>query len=312
MHKGPSMKLEDIDIDWIYLIERAETLINLGEEFLNRRLADVELDPQAFNEYLAFIWTREGDGGYLREVAVPDTPVLGDLIGLDQIVATLRRNTMQFALGFPANNVLLWGAMGCGKSSAAKGLLGEFAPLGLRLIEVRKEDIGQLPFILKPLRALPYRFILFCDDLAFGEYDDGYRELKALLEGGIESRPENVLVYATSNRRHLLPEHPCDNTGDDEIHPEEKIAEKLSLAERFGLTLSFYPIDQETYLKIVMHQLRRRGLKIRQKTIEPEALQWAQWRGSHSGRIARQYADDLAGRIALAAHLRKTRGTVQK
>jgi len=299
------MKLDEIDIDWLYLIERVESLIDLGEELLSRRLADVEPDPQIFARFLAFVWVREGGGGYLREVEYPDIPPLDDLIGLDAQLAVLRRNTLQFASGYPANDVLLWGERGSGKSSAVKGLLGEFGEFGLRLIEVRKEDLGQLPLIINPLRGLPYRFILYCDDLSFGESDISYRELKALLEGGVEARPENVRVYATSNRRHLLPERLRDNLGEEEVHPEEAVAEKLSLADRFGLSLSFYPIDQETYLRIVMHRIRQLGLKLRRRTIEAEALRWGGLRGGRSGRIARQFVDDLAGRVALAERRRE-------
>lgn len=301
------MKLDEIDIDWIYLIERIETLIDLGEELLSRRLADVEPDPQALAQNVAFVWTREGGGGFLREVATPDIPPLDDLVGIERTIAMLRRNTLQFVHGYPANNVLLWGERGSGKSSSVKGLLAEFSALGLRLIEVRKEDLDQLPLILNPLRPLPYRFILFCDDLSFGANDIACRELKAVLEGGIEGRPENILVYATSNRRHLLSEHLRENCDDPEIHPEEAISEKLSLSDRFGLRLPFYPIDQQTYLDIVRHQLRRLGIKKQRQTIEGAALQWALHHGGRSGRVARQFVTDLAGRLALKERGRRER-----
>lgn len=294
------MRPDEIDIDWIYLIERIESLIDLGEELLNRRLGDNQPDPQLLAKQLAFVWTREGLGGYLREIPTPDIPDLGDLIGLDQIINELRRNTMQFALGYRSNNVLLWGERGCGKSSLIKGLLAEFAPLNLRLIEVCSEDLCRLPLIVNPLRTLPYRFILFCDDISFRVEDSNYRGLKNLLEGGVEGRPENVLVYATSNRRHLLPEQLSAN----ELHPEEAIAERLSLADRFGLCFSFYPLDQEAYLSIVLQLARRAGLKSRSASIRTAALQWAQARGYRSGRVARQFVDDLAGRTALMHRLR--------
>lgn len=303
------MKLEEIDIDWIYLIERVESLIDLGEEFLSRRVAEVELDPQALVQCVAFVWIRDGDGGFLREVTTPDIQPLSDLIGIERNVETLRRNTLQFVSGYPANNVLLWGEKGSGKSSCIKGLLHDFSLLGLRLIEVRKEDLGQLPLILKPLRALPYRFILFCDDLSFSESDISYRELKGILEGGIEGRPENLIIYATSNRRHLLPEHLKENSGEGEIHPEEALAEKLSLADRFGLRLPFYAINHETYLQIVGQMLRGLGIRKKQKTYELEARQWAMAHGGESGRVARQYVTDLAGRYFLAKNARKLRST---
>ncbi len=212
----------------------------------------------------------------------------------------MRQNTRQFVHGLPANNVLLWGARGSGKSSAVKGLLGEFAGVGLRLVEVRKEDLFQLPTIAALLRPQPYRFILFCDDLSFDESEVDYRELKALLEGGIEARPENLLIYATSNRRHLMPEHLRDNTDRDEIHPEEAIAEKISLSDRFGITLGFYPATQDIYLAIVRHLAKQRQLPIDDVALVEEALQWAMLRGARSGRVARQFIDDLTGRLLLA------------
>lgn len=305
------MKPEDIDIDWIYLIEQVESLIDLGEEILSRRLVEVELDPQALVQSVAFVWVRDGAGGYLLEITSPDIPHLSDLVGIEQNVEKLRRNTMQFVLGFPANDALLWGEKGCGKSSCIKGLLSEFSPLGLRLIEIRKEDLCQLPFILKPLRALPYRFILFCDDLSFNESDPSYRELKGILEGGIESRPENLIVYATSNRRHLVPELMNENLGAGEIHPEEALAERLSLADRFGLRLPFYPISQETYLKIVGHMLQRLGIRKNKKSYELEARQWAIAHGGVSGRVARQFVIDLAGRFFLAKNMKKIRNDLK-
>lgn len=301
------MKPEDIDIDWIYLIERVESLIDLGEEILSRRVAEIEIDPQTLVQNVAFVWVRDGAGGYLREVTTPDIPPLSDLVGIERNVETLRRNTLQFVIGYPANNVLLWGEKGSGKSSCIKGLLDEFSLLGLRLIEIRKEDLSQLPFIIKPLRALPYRFILFCDDLSFSESDSSYRELKGILEGGIEGRPDNLIIYATSNRRHLLPEQIKENCGAGEIHPEEALAEKLSLADRFGLRLPFYAINQETYLQIVAQMLQRLGIRKNKKSYELEAQQWATAHGGESGRVARQFVIDLAGRIFLAKNAKKLR-----
>ena len=301
------MKPEDIDIDWIYLIERIESLIDLGEELLSRRVAEVELEPQALVQSLAFVWIRDGAGGFLREVTAPDFQPLSDLVGIEKNVEILRRNTLQFILGYPANNILLWGVKGSGKSSCIKGLLHEFSLLGLRLIEVRKEDLDQLPLILKPLRALPYRFILFCDDLSFREGDSSYQELKGILDGGIEGRPENLLIYATSNRRHLLPEHMQENYGGGEIHPEEALAERLSLADRFGLRLPFYAIPEETYLEIIMQMLRRLGIRKRRQTLEQEARRWAMAHGGESGRVARQFVTDLTGRLLLAQHTKKVR-----
>ncbi len=289
-----------MDIDWSYLLERLERLMDLGEEVLTRQLAESQLPPEAFRQFTAFRWQRRGSGaGFLSEVGHPDIPDLANLIGLDRALQRLRQNTRQFVHGHPANNVLLWGERGTGKSSAVKGLLGEFAEQGLRLIEVQKEDLYQLPEITAILRNLPYRFILFSDDLSFDESEVSYRELKALLEGGIEARPANVVVYATSNRRHLMPERFEDNTGEAEIHPEEAVSEKLSLSDRFGITIGFYPMPQETYLAIVGHLAQTCGLRISADALETEALQWALLRGARSGRVARQFIDDLSGRLAL-------------
>ncbi len=295
------MALNDIEIDWEYVLERIERLFDLAEEYFERQLPLYEPDPALFREHLAYRWQGSGEGGILSGVAHPDLPEAADLLGIDRALETLFRNTRQFVAGAPSNNVLLWGERGTGKSSAIKSLLREFAPQGLRLVEVQKEDLFHLPVITGALREQPFRFILFCDDLSFDESEIGYRELKALLEGGVEARPENVRVYATSNRRHLLPERMEENTGGGEIHPEEAISEKLSLSDRFGLALGFYPVDQELYLAIVRHLARRRKLRLTTKRLEREALQWALDRGARSGRVARQFIDDLAGQMALAS-----------
>jgi predicted AAA+ superfamily ATPase len=297
------MNIDDMDIDWEYLLERLDHLLELGVEYLSRQMADYHLDPLIFRDYVAFRWRRQGNEGFLAEVAFPDLTDHSDLLGIDLNLERLRANTEQFVRGFPANNVLLWGERGSGKSSAVKGLLGPLAPLGLRLVEVQKEDLFQLPDITGLLRGLPYRFILFCDDLSFAESDPGYRELKALLDGSIEARAENILVYATSNRRHLLPEHLAENTGEREIHPEEAVAEKLSLSDRFGITLGFYPMSQDTYLSIVRHLAARRHLSITSVELDSAALQWVMDRGARSGRVARQFIDDLTGRLALMANM---------
>ena len=293
------MAIDDLDIDWDSLFERLERLLDLGDAFLSRQLAEPALDPGVFTEFNAFRWQRQGRSGGLVPVAHPDLPDPADLLGIDRTLARLRQNTRQFVAGHPANNVLLWGERGGGKSSAVKGMLREFAAEGLRLVEVQKEDLFQLPAITALLREAPCRFVLFCDDLSFDESEVSYRELKALLEGGIESRPENVLVYATSNRRHLMPERITENTGETEIHPEELVSEKLSLSDRFGITLGFYPMPQETYLAIVRHLAARRSLALPEAELERAALQWALGRGARSGRVARQCIDDISGRLAL-------------
>ncbi|MGE4578067.1 MAG: ATP-binding protein [Desulfuromonadales bacterium] len=299
------MNYSDLDIDWAYLLERVETLMDLGEEYLGRQLAEVELEAEVFQNTLALRWQRQGPSGWLVPVLFPDTPDHADLLGIDATLQRLNQNTLQFVRGYPANNVLLWGERGSGKSSAVKGLINRFSSQGLRLVEVQKEDLFQLPLITSRLRDLNYRFILFCDDLSFDESEVSYRELKALLEGGIEARPANVLVYATSNRRHLMPERFEDNGPEAEIHPEERIAEKLSLSDRFGITLGFYPMSQETYLAVVRHLSRRRKIKISVKRLEREALQWAMRRGARSGRVARQFMDDFSGRLLIEADRKK-------
>ncbi|BCA80570.1 ATPase [Desulfuromonas sp. AOP6] len=306
------MNYSDMDIDWAYLLERVETLMDLGEEYLGRQLAEYEIEAEAFQSTIAFRWQRQATAGWLVPVPFPDTPDHADLLGIDATLQRLNQNTLQFVRGYPANNVLLWGERGSGKSSAVKGLINQFSSQGLRLVEVQKEDLFQLPLITGRLRDLDYRFILFCDDLSFDESEVSYRELKALLEGGIESRPANVLVYATSNRRHLMPERFEDNSMDAEIHPEERIAEKLSLSDRFGITLGFYPMSQETYLAIVRHLSRRRKVKISAKRLEREALQWALRRGARSGRVARQFVDDLSGRLLVEAERKKGGGKQKK
>lgn len=293
--------MADIDIDWDYLLERLQRLLDLSEEALLHHLGPEPEEPLDLTLQIAFRWIRDGRSGWLQPVVHPDLPDSADLVGIDRALATLDRNTRQFLGGHPANNVLLWGERGCGKSTAVKGLLRSYAGNGLRLVEVNKEDLQQLPVICNLLRELPWRFILFCDDLSFDESDSAYRELKALLEGGLEARPENVLVYATSNRRHLLPERMTDNSDAEEIHPEERVAEKLSLSDRFGITLAFYAMSQETYLAVVRHLAAAAGLLPEPDELEREALYWASGRGARSGRVARQFIDDLRGRLALAA-----------
>ena len=291
--------MAELDIDWDYLLERLERLLDLGEEALVRHIGPSVEESPDMAQQIAFRWVREGRSGWLQAIEHPDLPDHADLLGIDTALERLERNTRQFLGGHPANNVLLWGERGCGKSTAIKGLLRLHAAVGLRLVEVNREDLHQLPAICNRLRDRPWRFILFCDDLSFDESDNAYRELKALLEGGLEARPENVLVYATSNRRHLLPERIVDNSDSEEIHPEERIAEKLSLSDRFGITLSFYRMSQETYLAVVRHLAARSGLSVAAERLEWEALQWAMGRGIRSGRVARQFIDDLRGRLAL-------------
>jgi predicted AAA+ superfamily ATPase len=285
--------------NWNDIFDRMERILERVDGLLGSTGTEPRSDAALFENFIAFRWERQREGGRLAPVEHPHLFDMDDLVGVDDAKEELIRNTAQFVAGYPANNVLLWGERGTGKSSCIKGLLRPFAPKGLRLVEVQKGDLLQISGILRLLRSAPWRFILFCDDLAFDEGEISYRELKAILEGGIEARPENVLLYATSNRRHLMPEPMNDNLGG-EIHPEEAISEKLSLADRFGLTLSFYSFSQDTYLSIVEHYAERMGLAIGPEELRAAALRWALLKGQRSGRSARQFMDDLAGRLGMA------------
>ena len=249
---------------------------------------------------IAFRWQRVGNGGLLSALPRPHTFPLSRLSAIDRQMQRLVRNTEQFLAGRPANNVLLTGARGTGKSSLVKALLHEYAAQGLRLIEVDKHDLAGLPALLELLASRPEKFIVFCDDLSFEEGDDAYKALKTALDGGLSRRAGNVLVYATSNRRHLMPEHMADNiarTGErGEVHPQEAVEEKVSLSDRFGLWLSFYPFDQNDYLAAVANWLTDAGLPL-DDTARRAALNWAQMRGNRSGRTAYQFVCDWAGRL---------------
>ena len=228
--------------------------------------------------------------------------MLADIQDVDEQKARIDRNTRQFLAGRRANNVLLTGARGTGKSSLIKALLNEYAARGLRLIEVDKTDLVDLPEIVELVAGRPERFILFCDDLSFEEGEDAYKALKSVLDGSVSAMSDNVLIYATSNRRHLMPEYFSENAAtkhkDGEVHPAEAVEEKISLSERFGLWISFYPFSQDEYLDIVAHWLRSFGASDDEiSAARQEALQWALMRGSRSGRVAWQFARDHAGRL---------------
>jgi hypothetical protein len=281
---------------WLALADRVERLLERLDSAVDLFVPPSPPTRERFDCHIAFRWVRTGRGGTVVPVEYPHLPDLGDLVGIDDARDELVRNTRQFVAGYSANNVLLWGERGTGKSTCVKGILTLFSAEGLRLVEVHRDDLLSLPAIVACLRGIDRRFILFCDDLSFAEGEAGYRELKALLEGGLEERPENMLFYATSNRRHLMPERMEENIGV-EIHPEEAISEKLSLADRFGITLSFYPFNQTTYLGIVEHYATRYGLPVQPAVLRREALRWALSKGNRSGRAARQFIDDLAGRL---------------
>ena len=260
--------------------------------------------PLDWRHIKAAQWRRHPQGGgHLAPIARPHRIRLSDLHGVERQKALLEQNTRQFVAGLPANNALLWGARGTGKSSLVKALLNHFARDGLRMIEVDKDDLLHLPDIVAQLDGLEHSFILYCDDLSFEAGDARYKTLKAVLDGSLAAAPENVLIYATSNRRHLLPERMQENLEaqrvDGEIHPGEATEEKISLSERFGLWVAFHPFNQDDYLRIVFHWLKRLKASTRDKeTIRAEALKWALARGSRSGRVAWQFARDWAGRFS--------------
>ena len=256
-----------------------------------------------FGRFRAFRWVRMGEDGRLAGVAAPDPVCLDDLTGYEEEREPVVRNTVQFVAGHPANNVLLYGEQGTGKSSTVKALLNAFGDRGLRLVEVAKEDLTDFPRILALLRGRPERFILFVDDLSFEDQETNYKALKAILEGGIEARPDNVLLYATSNRRHLVKERFADRSapGDDEIHLQDSMEEKLSLAARFGMRVTFMAPGQERFFAIVESLARSRGLDIPPQELRRRATAWAQWQNGRSGRTARQFIDHLSGELALGA-----------
>ncbi|MGJ7529577.1 ATP-binding protein [Variovorax sp. GB1P17] len=281
------------------LIERAEQLINRIESILPQPLAA----PADWSASIAWRYRRRNSGhGVLEPVRHVATMALDSLKEIDVQKEKIERNTRQFVEGKPANNVLLTGARGTGKSSLIRACLQAYAPQGLRLIEVDKAELVDLPDIVEVVSQRPEKFIVFSDDLSFDEGEPGYKALKSILDGSIAASTPNVLIYATSNRRHLLPEYMKDNltykhTDDGEVHPGEVIEEKISLSERFGLWVSFYPFSQNEYLTIVGQWLSSFGVDAAAiAAARPEALVWALERGSRSGRVAYQFARDYAGR----------------
>ncbi len=258
----------------------------------------------AFGRYRAFRWVRRGGRGRLEGVRDPDPVRLDDLVGYELERQPVIENTRHFVAGAPANNVLLYGDRGTGKSSTVKALLNEFQAQGLRLIEVAKEHLDDYPEILALVRGRRERFILFVDDLSFEEHETQYKALKAALEGSLEARPDNVVLYATSNRRHLVAERFADRQKaslDDEVHPEDTAEEKLSLADRFGIHAPFIIPDQERYVRIVEGLAARYGLRLPPDELRRRALRWSQWHNGRSCRTARQFVEALRGEAALGA-----------
>ena len=284
------------------LIERAEQLITRIEAVLPQPLGAPD-----WSQAVAWRYRKRASGmGALEPVRHLAAMALSDLKEIDAQKDKIERNTRQFVEGRPANNVLLTGARGTGKSSLIKACLNAFAPQGLRLIEVDKADLVDLPDIVEVVSERPEKFIIYCDDLSFDEGEPGYKALKSILDGSVAASTPNVLVYATSNRRHLLPEYMKENlsythTEDGEVHPGEVVEEKISLSERFGLWVSFYPFTQAEYLAIAAQWLSALGASAAQiEAARPEALVWALERGSRSGRVAWQFARDFMGRGAAA------------
>lgn len=256
-----------------------------------------------FSRADAFIWHAEGSR--LVPVGRVNRVEMALLKGIDRVRDMLMENTERFARGLPANNALLWGARGMGKSSLVKASHAAVnAGLGkgkgtLKLIEIHREDIESLPDLMAQLRDVPYRFIVFCDDLSFDGEDTSYKSLKAVLEGGIEGRPENVILYATSNRRHLMARDMIDNERSTAINPGEAVEEKVSLSDRFGLWLGFHRCSQDEFLAMVEGYVKHFKLPVKDDDMRREALEWSTTRGSRSGRVAWQYIQDLAGRLGL-------------
>lgn len=278
------------------LLARAERLIDRIEQTLPPASEPPDWSATAFR------WRRRNGRAFLHAVRRPHAIRLKDLRDIDAQKQRIDLNTRQFLEGRLANNVLLTGARGTGKSSLVKALLNAYFKRGLRVVEVDKDDLMDLPDIIDMLEGRPERFILFCDDLSFEEAEPGYTALKSVLDGSVAALPDNVLIYATSNRRHLMPEYHDENLKarhvDGEIHPGEAVEEKISLSERFGLWVSFYPFSQDEYLSIVNHWLKVFGMaRADIEACRQEALQWALLRGSRSGRVAWQFARDYAGRV---------------
>ena len=283
------------------LLARAESLVDQLERLLPRETPETD-----WGASIAFRWRKRNGRGHIEPVRHVHRIALRDLQGIDAQKELVERNTRQFVEGHPANNVLLTGARGTGKSSLIKALLNKYAPRGLRLIEVEKDDLVDLPDIVDRIGERPERFVLYCDDLSFDAGEPGFKALKVVQDGSIAAATDNCIIYATSNRRHLMPEYMQENLDykhvGEEIHPSETSEEKISLSERFGLWAAFYPFDQDDYLKIVgvwLDHFKAPGA--RTDPVQRAALQWAMQRGSRSGRVAWQFARDWAGRERMKA-----------
>ncbi|SDF10873.1 hypothetical protein SAMN04488117_102290 [Celeribacter baekdonensis] len=275
-----------------------KTLKRIAEAL--ERMAPAPLAAPDFDGADAYVWHTEPDA--LVPVQNVSRVDLSLLVGVDRSRDTLLENTRQFARGLSANNALLWGARGMGKSSLVKSVHAAVVAEGLdlKIVEMQREDLGSVSRLLALLRGSEHRFLLFCDDLSFSHDDDHYKSLKAVLDGGIEGRPDNVLFYATSNRRHLMPRDMIENERSSAINPSEAVEEKVSLSDRFGLWLGFHPCSQDEYLTMIRGYCDAYGVQIDADTLRAEAVEWQATRGSRSGRVAWQYFTDLAGRKGIA------------
>ncbi|WP_425317269.1 ATP-binding protein [Stutzerimonas chloritidismutans] len=294
-----------MDVELKAFLQRAEGLLARIEPLLPAQPPVIDWDRT-----FAARWQRDARSGFLAPLEVSLDLSLADLIGIDRQRDLLSANTRQFVDGLPANHVLLWGARGTGKSSLIRALLAEYAADGLRLIEIERDHLADLPRVVELLAGLRQAFVLFCDDLSFEAGEGDYRVLKSVLDGSLERAPENVLLYATSNRRHLVPERQSDNENwqmvDGELHPNEAVEDKIALSDRFGLWLSFYPFTQQHYLSVVHHWIdslaRRASLDWAwSETLEKDAIRWATGRGNRNGRCAYQYARQWVGKRLLEA-----------
>ncbi|MFG3451489.1 ATP-binding protein [Stutzerimonas stutzeri] len=288
-----------MDVELNAFLLRADALMARLEPLLPAPRASID-----WSVSLAARWHREGQGGYLQPLNVSLDLNLTDLIGIDRQRELLSSNTRQFVAGLPANHVLLWGARGTGKSSLIRALLAEHAAAGLRLIEIERDHLADLPKVVDQLSGQPQHFVVFCDDLSFEAGEGDYRVLKSVLDGSLERAPENVLLYATSNRRHLVPERQSDNENwqmvDGELHPNEAVEDKIALSDRFGLWLSFYPFSQEHYLNVVRHWIGALADQVGlswnwDEELEKDAIRWATARGNRNGRCAYQFARQWVG-----------------
>lgn len=294
-----------MDVELKAFLQRAEGLLARIEPLLPAQPPVIDWDRT-----FAARWQRDARSGFLAPLEVSLDLSLADLIGIDRQRDLLSANTRQFVDGLPANHVLLWGARGTGKSSLIRALLAEYAADGLRLIEIERDHLADLPRVVELLAGLRQAFVLFCDDLSFEAGEGDYRVLKSVLDGSLERAPENVLLYATSNRRHLVPERQSDNENwqmvDGELHPNEAVEDKIALSDRFGLWLSFYPFTQQHYLSVVRHWIdslaRQASLEWAwNEDLEKDAIRWATGRGNRNGRCAYQYARQWVGKRLLEA-----------